>query len=155
MFHFINDESEAYKWMRAMQDLKDGKGNILGREIVGVLSINRSTGKRGVLILPWFGNTYSDSRVKIGFYQNFYEDQNGIRYTPLAIVHTHPGNDIGPLTWGDAREGDLSTAANFPLKIPWYVLGGLNYIQIYPSPSSVGNTSNLMNINNPVSLFPK
>jgi len=79
-----------------MQDLKDGKGNTLGVEAVGVLSINQNTGKKGVLILPWSGNTYKYSKIKIGFYGSFYEDQNGIRYTPLAIVHTHPENDIGP-----------------------------------------------------------
>lgn len=154
-FHFIHDEREAYIWMRGMQDLKDGKGNILGREVVGVLSINQNTGKKGVLILPWSGNTYTSSNLKVGFYGSFYEDQNGVRYTPLAIVHTHPENDIGPSTWGDAREGDLSVASRMGLQVPYYILGSLNYVQIYPSSSSPGSTYDLTRPNNPGSLFPK
>jgi len=141
--------------MRGMQDLKDGKGNTLGVEAVGVLSINQNTGKKGVLILPWSGNTYKYSKIKIGFYGSFYEDQNGIRYTPLAIVHTHPENDIGPSTWGNAREGDLNVAGRLGLQVPYYILGSLNYVQIYPSSSSPGSTYDLTKPNNPGSLFPK
>ncbi|MBL7874431.1 MAG: hypothetical protein JNL53_02130 [Cyclobacteriaceae bacterium] len=59
MFHFVHDERKADMWMRAMQDLTDGKGRILGKEVVGVLSINQNTGKKGVLILPWYGKKFA------------------------------------------------------------------------------------------------
>ncbi|MCZ8070294.1 MAG: hypothetical protein O9311_08060 [Cytophagales bacterium] len=49
-----------------MQDLKDGKGRILGRETVGVLSINQKTKEKGVLILPYAGNDYDTSDPGIG-----------------------------------------------------------------------------------------
>lgn len=154
IFHFIRNEREAYIWMRGIQDLKDGKGNILGREVVGVLAIQQKTGQKGVLILPWAGNEYDKSNAGKGFNGTYFEDHNGNRFTPLALIHTHPENEIGPSTWGDSREGDLNVAPKFG-KMPMYILGNLQYVQFYPTPSHPRNMYDLTRPDNPVSLFPK
>jgi len=49
VIHHINSillqtKSDAYKFMRAIQDL--------GRELIGVLTVNQKTNEKGVLILP-------------------------------------------------------------------------------------------------------
>jgi RHS repeat-associated protein len=151
-FHFTEDEAGAYSWMRAMMDRKDGKGRVLGVETVGVLSINQKTNKKGVLILPWAGNEYDNSNATIGFNGEFFTDDDGTRYTPLAIVHTHPNNEIGPPYWGNSRGGDLSRVKDFG-NLPLYILGSSSYVQFWPSPSGPGYTSDLKSGN--VSLFPK
>jgi RHS repeat-associated protein len=146
-FWFIRKESDAYKFMLAIQNLPNGSG----KEVVGVLSVNQTTGDKGVLILPWSGNDYNLSNAGKGFNGTFYEDNNGTRYTPLAFVHTHAENDIGPLTW----PGDLRIARDHQIKIPMYILGDLNYVQYWPSSSPTGSTYDLIRDKNPVSLFPK
>lgn len=143
-FWFIPNESEAYRFMLAIQNLP-GKG----KEIVGVLSIKEKTGEKGVLILPWAGNKYDEANPGVGYHGSYYEDFNGDRYTPLAIVHTHPEDDMEPSTKG----GDLQAVRN-TYQIPAYILGDNRYRQFYPT-SQVGNTFNLIRQNNPVSLFPK
>lgn len=149
-FWFIQNETEAYKFMLAIQNLPNGNG----KEVVGVLSINKSSGKKGVLILPWADNQYDKSNFFKGYYGSYYEDFKGNRYSVQAMVHTHPENDIGPSTWGNARIGDLSAAPKFG-GVPIYILGTLNYTQIYPSSSNPGSTFDLTRSNNPTSLFPK
>jgi hypothetical protein len=149
-FWFIHNESDAYIFMLAVQDLPNSKG----KEVIGVASVNQDTGARGILILPWSGNDLknSNSNPYSRLHGNYYEDWNGTRYTVLSYVHTHVtlGADDNPIS-KDTFEGDLQTTRNLP-HVPMYVITTNMYIQ-YPTFSFPGNTSDLLNGN--VSLIPK
>jgi hypothetical protein len=146
-FYFIENERSAYEWMVAMQNLP----NKMGKEIVGILSKNLTNGKNGILILPWARNGYDNSNSAPGYHGTYYEDYDGVQYTILGMVHTHPDNELGPLD----RVDDVNIANN-TFRVPSYILGEHSYVQYYPaSASHTGSTYDLINPYNPISLFPK
>jgi RHS repeat-associated protein len=138
-FYFISEEAMGYKVMLALQTVSH-------KEIVGILSVDQS-GVTGILILPWAGNTYNWSDPHKGYYKNFYEDDNGRRYQPLSILHTHDDNDVQPSI------ADYRTAEAF--KLPMYILTDQFYRSFYPNSSVRGNTYDLIKESNPTSLVPR
>lgn len=139
-FWFVSDEGLAYKWMLALQTTQK-------KEIVGVLSVDQS-GVTGVLVLPWFSNQIDKSNPSKGYYKTFYEDHNGRRYTPLAIIHTHQENDVQP-------SPDDFRAVQTYSPLPMYILTDQFYRSYYPTSNVRGNTYDLIKELNPTSLGPK
>jgi RHS repeat-associated protein len=101
LFHFVPETMEFWAYKQMLMDQ-----SVDGKEINAFLVTKKGTNERGVLILPWAGNSKDGSWPYHGvdFTNKTIIDDNGVEYIPSLWIHTHPENQFSPSGLG----GDMS-----------------------------------------------
>lgn len=140
-FQFIPENAEwlAYKIMLLTQKVHN-------KEVAAYIVKNNSTGKRGILILPWIDNDDDESDISIGFNRldGVIVDYEGNIYTPLVSIHTHTDRiNASPPDKNNAKD----LLDNFG--VGSVILGDTFYSVIRPGVNNKrdGSTRNLLNAN--------
>jgi RHS repeat-associated protein len=149
-FHFYPENEEKTAYNQMLKNQKD-----YGREISAYYVTKKGTKERGILVLPWAGNTYDSSNPYIGMSktEKTITDWNGNVYIPFQSLHTHPA-DVRP----SGADGDIGVMKELNKYFP-----GMNGVILGNSAYNLHNMNgvpiligfNTQLLNGTQTLFPK